>query len=145
MAAIDLNLNPSHRQLRQFGAIALFALPALGWLFAGKPTPSSWDASHTQQIGIMTAVGLTFAICAWLRPSLLKWVFIAVSVVTFPIGFVIGEILIGAIFVIAFLPLAIWFRMIKRDALQRQLDEKTDTYWETKQQPSDRTSYYRQS
>ena len=145
MAAVDLNLNPSDKQLRQFGLIALFALPVLGWLFLGRPTPSTWLPMHTQRIGLMAGVGVLAGLAGWLRPSLLKWIFVALSVVTFPIGFVIGEVLLGTIFLIAFLPMALLFRVIKRDALQRELDRDAPTYWQAKQQPKNVTSYYKQS
>lgn len=145
MAAIDLNLDPSDKQLRQFGLISLVALPLLGWLFMGKPMPASWEAIHTQRIGALAVVGLVAGLAAWLRPGLLKWIFVAISVVTFPIGFVLGEVIMVAIFAIAFVPMALLFRVVRRDALQRNIDRTADTYWQAKEQPKNTTSYYRQS
>jgi len=145
MAAIDLNLDPSDKQLRQFGLISLVALPLLGWLFMGKPMPSSWEAIHTQRIGLPAIVGLIAGVVAWLRPSLLKWIFVAISVVTFPIGFVLGEVIMLTIFAIAFVPMALLFRVLQRDALQRKVDKDAETYWQSKEQPKGVTSYYRQS
>ena len=93
MAAIELNLNPTTKQLRQFGLIGLFALPLIGWLFAGKPTAASWHPAHTQWVGAFAAVGGVMGLLALIRPTFLKWVFIGLSIVTFPIGFVLGEVL----------------------------------------------------
>ena len=36
MKLVEINWNPTDRQLRQFGMIALVALPALGWLWSGR-------------------------------------------------------------------------------------------------------------
>ena len=145
MAAIDLNLNPTNKQLRQFGLIALVALPLLAWLFSGKPSASTWEAKHTTIIGAMTALGCLAGAAAWWRPALLKWVFVAVSVITFPIGFVLGEIAMIFVYSIAFIPMALLFRILRRDALQRSLDHEADTYWQPKEQPKGASSYYRQS
>lgn len=145
MAAIDLNLNPSSKQLRQFGWIALFALPLLGWLLSGKPTPSTWSAVHTQRIGLLALLGVFAGMAGWLRPNLLKWIFVGLSVITFPLGFVLGELILMTVFTIAFLPLALLFRIVKRDALQRRLDRDSETYWQAKATPKSSSSYYRQS
>ncbi len=145
MAAVDLNLNPSDRQLAQFGVIGLVALPVLAWLFTGKPTPATWEATHTQWIGIFGGLGLLMGGMAAFKPSLLKWVFIAASLITFPIGFVVGEILMFTIYLIAFAPMALLFRIIGRDALEKQLDRNAETYWQAKAQPKDAASYFRQS
>ena len=145
MAAIELNLNPTTKQLRQFGLIGLFALPLIGWLFAGKPTAASWLPAHTQWVGAFAAVGGVMGLLALIRPTFLKWVFIGLSIVTFPIGFVLGEVLMFAIYMFTFLPMAMIFRMIGRDALDHKLESDVDSYWQAKQQPKDAASYFRQS
>lgn len=145
MAAVELNLNPSDRMLRQFGWIGAVALPLLGWLFSGKPTPSTWEPGHAWTLVPCLAVALLMGVFAVAKPSLLKWLFVAVSVITFPIGFVVGELVMFTIYLLVFAPVAIFFRFIGRDALQRNLDRDAPTYWDIKQQPKDATSYYRQS
>ena len=145
MPVIDVNLNPAEKQLRQFGWIAMLALPFLGWLFSGKPTPTTWTAIHNYRIGGMALIGTMAGLSAWLRPSLLKWIFIALSVLTFPIGFVLGEVILLAVYSVAFLPIALAFRLIGRDALDRRTRRDAESYWQTKAQPKGPSSYYRQS
>lgn len=145
MAAIDLNLDPTVRQLRQFGLIGLFAVPLIGWLIAGKPTPESWLPVHTKWVGACAAVGGVMGLLALSRPMMLKWIFVGLSIVTFPIGLLMGELLLFAIYVLAFLPMAIIFRLIGRDALDRTLKPDAESYWQAKPRPKDATSYFRQS
>lgn len=149
MAAVELNLKPTDKQLRQFGLIGLFAMPIIGWVFSGKPSlnliPSGLEPNIAQRLAIFTALGAAMGVCAWLKPSLLKWVFIVASVVTFPIGFVLGEITMFLIYLIGFVPMAILFRVIGRDALDRKFDKEAETYWQKKEPPKDSASYYRQS
>jgi len=145
MAAVELNLNPTDRQLRQFGFIGLVAVPLLGWLFAGKPMPSTWGTANlTTWYGFIAVAGV-LGVLAFIKPSLLKWLFVAASVVTFPIGFVLGEIVMFTIYIVAFAPMALLFRIIGRDALQREIAKDATTYWQPKQQAKDASSYYRQS
>ena len=145
MAAVELNYNPTSKQLRQFGYIGMCALPILGWLFAGKPMLSTWEATDTQFVGIFAAIGAIFGVLAAAKPTLLKWVFIAASVITFPIGFVLGEVIMFTIYLIAFAPMAILFRVIGRDALQRDIQRDSESYWQEKRKPDGAASYYRQS
>ena len=145
MPIIELNLKPTNRQLRQFGFIAFFAVPLIGWFMVGRPTPATWTPLHSQRIGALALVGLTSGIAAWFRPSLLRWAFVAVSVVAFPFGLVLGEAIMMSIFVVVFVPVAIVFRLVGRDALQRKINPAAETYWQSKSKAKSATSYYRQS
>ena len=44
---VKMTWNPSVRQLRQFGACSVAALPLLGWLVLGRTNPTSWDAAQS--------------------------------------------------------------------------------------------------
>ena len=135
MKLIEINWNPTHRQLRQFAAICLIALPLLGWLWGG-----SWST-----IGWLAVTGCAIAVIGGLAPSLLKPMFVAFTFITLPIGIVVGELTLLLIFFGIFMPLGLFFRMIKRDALQLKFDRNCASYWQPKKQPSDLASYYRQS
>lgn len=91
----------------------------------------------------------TSALCcgtlAAIQPTWLKWVFVTASLITFPIGLVVGEVVMFSVFVLAFLPIALIFRWIGRDALQRKIDKDATTYWQKKSKPKDAASYFRQS
>lgn len=145
MAVTKLNLRPTNRQLRQFGFIAFFAVPLIGWFLIGRPTPATWTPLHSQHIGILALIGLVSGIAAWLRPSLLRWIFVAASLVTFPIGFVLGEVIMMTIFAITFVPMAVVFRLVGRDALQNKIAPDATTYWQVRDNAKDAKSYYRQS
>lgn len=145
MAAIRINWKPSDRQLRQFGLIGLAAFPALGWVFSGSPSPSTWvDEPSMLMIGGSVA-GLILGLLAWLRPGSLKLVFIGMTLVAFPIGLVLSELIILLIYITIFVPVALVFRCIGRDGLQRKIDRGATTYWTSKETPKDAESYFRQS
>ena len=135
MKLIEFNWSPTDRQLRQFGVICLFALPALSWLWGGGTT----------LVISLAVVGLFLAVAGLAAPVVLKPVFLAMTIVATPIGMVVGELAMRAIYFGVFLPIGLGFRIAKRDSLQLRLDQARDSYWETKKQPSNIASYYRQS
>ncbi len=142
MKLVEFNWNPTHRQLKQFGLAALVFLPLAGWLATDKPR--SFDALNLPVVGGLAAAGLLLAVLGFTSPRAIKPIFIGVSLVTMPIGMVVGEFVLLAVFFGLFVPVALIFRLIGRDALQRQLDRNAPTYWQPKHQPSNVRSYYRQ-
>ena len=145
MPLVEVHWKPSDRQLRQFGLIALVGLPLAGWLFGGKPWPS--EASDTQKIviGSLAGLGVVLAILAFVRPQALRWPFIAATLFTLPIGLVVGELILAIIYFALFLPVALVFRLMGRDALDRGIDRSAKSYWQPKTQPTGPESYFRQS
>ena len=135
MSLIEFNWQPTDRQLRQFGVISLFALPAVAWLWGGG----------TSVVMTLAAVGLLIAVVGMAVPKLLKPVFLVLAMVATPIGMVVGELAMLVIYYGVFLPFGLVFRIAKRDSLQLKLNRDSDSYWETKKQPVNVGSYYRQS
>jgi hypothetical protein len=145
MALIDIAWKPSDRQLRQFGAIALVALPMAGWLFSGKPWPVDVTRAQGTAIVTLAALGLVAAALAVFRPQALRWPFVGATLVTLPIGLVVGEIVLALIYFGMFLPVSLIFRLMGRDALERRIDPNASSYWQPKAQPAGPESYFRQS
>ena len=135
MKLIEINWDPPPRQLRQFAVICFFVLPFLGWL---------WGA-EIQLIGLLAGLGLLIALVGFAVPAIVKPIFIALTVITTPIGMVVGEVAMGLIYYGVFLPIGCLFRLQNKDALRRKIDSEATTYWQEKKKPKDVASYYRQS
>jgi hypothetical protein len=142
MSFIDINRNPTDLQLKQFGVAALFFLPFAGWLATGKPR--TIDIANLPLLGGLAAAGLALAILAFMKPKAVKPVFVGASLITLPIGLVVGEVVLMLIFYVLFTPLGLLFRLIGRDALQRRLDRSSRTYWQLKRKPENAARYFRQ-
>jgi hypothetical protein len=145
MAAIEFNWQPSDRQLRQFGGVALLALPLIAFLLSGRPDIASWQPWQTLVIGGAAAVGALLAIAGWFWPQAIKPVFIGACLLAFPIGMVISEIILLVIYLVIFTPVAILFRLLDRDALERQIHRDQSSYWQPKKAAAGIRSYFRQS
>ena len=135
MPLIDINRNPTDRQLRQFGVIGLFFLPLMGWLWGGTEIV----------VGTLAGLGATIALTSLVRPVLVKPLFVGLSLLTAPIGIVVGELLLILIFLGVFLPLGLMFRVARRDALQLKFDRGKDSYWQPKPSARSTSSYFHQS
>jgi len=77
-------------------------------------------------------------------PRAVRGLFVAWSVVAFPIGWVVSTAMLGVLFYGVFTPIALAFRAFGRDVLARRRTE-VQSYWRPK--PAARTSreYFRQS
>ena len=58
---------------------------------------------------------------------------------------VISEVILLVIFLFIFAPVATVFRLIGRDALERQIERDRDSYWQEKARAAGIRSYFRQS
>jgi len=134
MKLVEINWNPTSRQLRQFALICLFTLPGITWLWGGGLT----------LVGLMSAAGAALALVGWFQPALIKPLFLGMMIVAAPIGMVVGEIAMLLVFFCVILPISLLFRLTRRDALERRLDHQATTYWRPKKQLRNAASYYRQ-
>ena len=146
MKLVEMNWQPTDRQLRQFGWMALVGAPLAGWLFTGKPWPAS--TATPLQVTVIAALAFAGAACAVLatvRPGLLRMPFLGAMLLALPIGMVVSELILLAIYLLVFAPVALAFKLMGRDALDRQFDRAATTYWRRKAQPNGVESYFRQS
>jgi hypothetical protein len=134
MKLVEMNWNPTDRQLRQFALICLVALPLLGWLWHGT----------APVVAILAGIGLLLAAIGTRFPSAVKPLFVGLTLVALPIGLVIGELAMLLVFFGVFLPIGIVIRIMQRDNLQLRLDRSATTYWQPKSSPVTVRSYYRQ-
>lgn len=134
MSLVKLNMEPDRKQLRQFGMVSLFAIPAVAWI-AG--------AGQTVLI-ICGLIGIAIGFSSLFVPRALKIPFIALTVVTAPIGIVVGELVVLIVYFFVFFPVGLWFRLIGRETMSLKFDPNAKSYWTTKQKSDKLNSYFRQ-
>ncbi len=137
---IEFNWNPTTRQLRQFGLVALIALPLLGWLLAVR----FFAGRETTVVVAAGAVGILCCAVAQLRPAWIKPLFIGLNLIAWPFGMVIGEVVLVVTFFVVFAPIGLVMRVFGRDALQRRLDRSAKSYWQAKPASRGPESYFHQ-
>ena len=158
MKLFDINWNPDDRQLRQFGLICLPALPLAGWvctaqaglgasvanLLSGRWAQLAQDTGNGPLVGGLLAAGVVLAAVGLTRPQWLRWLFVALSLLTAPIGLAVSELVLVVIYFGVLTPLATVFRLVGRDALERKLEPHAATYWQPHPPTTDARRYFRQ-
>ena len=135
MKLVEMNWQPSVRQLRQFGLIALLALPALGWL---------WSRNVSVVLSL-AAIGGLLALLGLLAPRSLRLVFIGLSLAALPIGLIVSEIALAIIYYLVVTPVGMIARLTGRDRLELRFRREQQTYWRPKPQAAGPDRYFRQS
>ena len=135
---ISVQWNPERKQLRQFAGIWFPAFCALvGWL-VGKKT-GHWGAVEA----VWMACGVV-AVAGFVHPPLIRPIFVGLILATFPIGWVVSHVLLGAIFYGLVTPIGLILRLTGHDPLQLKRPESA-TLWKTPVGKTDPASYLRQS
>jgi hypothetical protein len=138
MALIEINWNPSTRELRQFAGIwfpALFAL--LGaWI---------WYASGAWLVPAVlvgTAVVLGGIGLVW--PSFIRPVYVVWMAAVLPIGWVVSHVLLGIVYFGIMTPVGLVMRLFGYDPMQLQFDRAAPSYWVAHNPGGDTARYFRQ-
>ena len=143
MGLIRLNLNPTAKELRQFGFIALGAFGLLGallfwhvvplWRVLGNATPTV--------AYVLWTVGALSALLSIVAPKLNRPLFVGLSIVAFPIGVVMSYLIMGVFFFLILTTLGLIFRLAGRDPLRRRFDATAKSYW-IPHKPAGKTDRY---
>lgn len=121
----DVDFHPSSRKLRQFAVLWIVFVAAIG----GWPAlvHGGWSAACVCWVlgGGLGTLGLV-------RPQILGPIFVAWSAAAYPIGWLVSNVILSAIFFGLICPLALLFKLLGRDALQLRRSPRAATYWAVK-------------
>ncbi|MGE3803222.1 MAG: SxtJ family membrane protein [Gemmataceae bacterium] len=122
--------------LRQFAALCLLIFGALaGW--------QAWRGNTPLAVALLVlALGLGPTGLLW--PSAVKPVFVGWMLLARPVGWLVSHLLLAILYHALFTPLGLFFRLIGRDRLQRQLRPELPSYWEPRPTMDDPRRYLRQ-
>ena len=81
---------------------------------------------------------------AWVLPVAIKWIYIGAMVLSFPIGWVMSNVLLALIFYGLVTPIALVMRWRGRDVLGLKFPTDAPTYWVPHVPVTDPARYYRQ-
>ena len=133
MSALAIPWQPSRRTLRQFAG---------GWLVCVSLL--AWRCGLASGAGVTLAgLAIVLGVGGLIRPKWIYWPFLALTVATLPLGWVISNILLAVVYYGLFTPVGLVFRLLGRDVLERRFCPERATYWETKPQPADVARYFR--
>lgn len=135
MALMEIEWHPSPRQLRVFGVSGLIASVA-----AASILHFLWGLSGAWPWGVVAAGAAIFA-CSLLSLTATRWLYVGLTLVAMPIGMVVSYVLLGAFYFLLLTPVALFFRLIGRDALHRKYEPQAESYW-TPHKPTENAERY---
>ena len=138
---IKLDLHPEERAVRQFAWFAVLGLPLLAWFVLEIVGSFTWThpafltvaAIGVSQLGIYL-VGVRV---------LSRALFLGLSILVVPIGFLLSHVLLASIYYLVMTPIGLVFRLIGRDVLGRKLDPSAKTYWHERSTDRPASSYFK--
>ena len=137
MAIIEINTDPSKKELRWFGVMLVVFVLAVGALVRWQ-----FDALVAAQ-RIWIAGGVLSMVYV-VAPPLRRWIFVGWIYAAFPIGWTVSHVLLASIYYLVFTPIGLLLRLIKGDPLERQLDPSAASYWRPHESLRDVRRYFRQ-
>jgi Saxitoxin biosynthesis operon protein SxtJ len=134
---IDLNLNPSKKELRTFGLCALAFLALVAWIVFRRTSSMPVAAG-------LVGLGVILAALGFLFPRALRPVWIVLMVVNYPIGWVLTHVVMSIIFYLVVSPVGVIMRLSGRDPMERRFDRSAKTYWKPRHSDPGSARYFRQ-
>ena len=132
---IDINFLPTTRQLRQFAASTVVMLPLVTWLWTHRGSA----------VALASVAALIVALLGIAKPIALKPVFVGMSLITWPIGRVVSEVVVLLLFYAVFVPAGLLSQLLGRDPLAIKPDANLKDAWKERRECTDSSRYYRMS
>lgn len=137
MTLVPINRNPNSSTLRQFSEFGMFVM---GMVLA----PLAWTRGSTRVAAAWWVAAVLLRTAGAIRPGLIRPFFVGLTLLTWPIGWVLSHLAMAVTYYGVFTPMAVLFRLAGRDLLQRRFDSSTVTYWEPYQPDRGLRRYLRQ-
>jgi hypothetical protein len=135
---LDVNFNPTRRDLRHFALIWLpiFAAGAGGLiLYRG----GAWTLP-----AVLWGVALAVAAAGLINPDLVRPLFVGWLAAAYPIGWTISHLVLALTFYVVVTPIGLLLRLLGRDPLARRRHGSPGSYWIPHQPSKDPASYFKQ-
>lgn len=137
MAVIEINRNPSARDLRWFGVLLLAFAGLVGALVR-------WRLDAPTAATAIWATGVVLAAIYYAWPAARRPIFVGWMYLAYPIGWVMSHVILAAIYFLVITPIGLLMRALGRDPMTRRFDRSAASYWEARERRAGTDRYFRQ-
>lgn len=137
MPLVRMNWQPDRGTLRRFSQFWLFFF---GLIFG----PLALANDHSALFYMSSAIGVAVWLIGLLRPEILRLPYVMLSMITFPMGWVVAHGLLAVAFFGVLTPIGVAFRLLGRERLSRRFDPTKKTYWEPHRSARELARYLKQ-
>ena len=144
--AIEINLRPDVRTLRQFGFIALagFAFLAVIAWYEALVFSFGLGAARPYVAGGFAAVAGVSLLFSVVYPKANLGLYLGLTVIAYPIGFVLSYLIMGTLFFLLITPVGLLLRLLVRDPMERHMLREAESYWVDARGERPSESYFKQ-
>ncbi|HSR69001.1 MAG TPA: SxtJ family membrane protein [Acidobacteriota bacterium] len=134
---IQINRQPSPRELRQFGLIWTVFFSGAAALYGYRS--GDWETALWLGGAAVVMAAAGFLVLGWMR-----MLYLGLSYAAFPIGWVISHALLAIIYYLVVTPIGLLMRLLGRDPMQRRFEEDQTSYWSEQEPSLPSERYFRQ-
>ena len=138
MSIVQINTDPSRRQLNQFGFIWMGFVAFFGGV--------AYLKFHNPPLAYgLWIAAVVVPVIGWLAPPFMRAVFVGMSYVAWPIGFVVSHVVLAVVYYAVLTPIGLVMRLVGYDPMQRRFEADADSYWNERATAADDPKrYFRQ-
>jgi hypothetical protein len=137
MKVIQIEHNPSRRQLNVFGIIWLVFFGVVGGI-------ATTNGGSMLVATVIWGLAVAVPVVGWIVPAFMRITYIGMAYAAFPIGFVVSCLILAVVYYLVLTPTGLLMRLFGHDPMNRQFDERADTYWSRREQDHNLEAYFRQ-
>jgi hypothetical protein len=138
MSVVQINRHPTRRQLNQFGLIWMGFVASAGFMAFFKLEIPGLARGLWVAAVLVPLVG-------WLFPPFLRLVFLGMSYLAWPIGFVVSHVVLAAVYYLVLTPIGFVTRLFGYDSMKKRFDRDAASYWTERSPSADAAKrYFRQ-
>jgi Saxitoxin biosynthesis operon protein SxtJ len=132
----EIDFHPGDRKLRLF-AILFFAASTLLGTWQGL------EYGRLLPCAALLIAGCTVALLGFYRPSPVRFIYLGMTIASFPLGWLVSHMLLALVYFGLFAPVALLFRLIGRDVLDLRANAVRESYLKTRPAARSGSSYFR--
>ena len=139
----EVNWKPGLKERRRFATSLIVGFPcvAAGLLVAGRWHGAGWSLGFPLAVG---GVGVALGLIVWVVPQIARPFYVGWYAVACCVGFLIGNVVLAAIYLLIFTPVGWAMRALGRSSLSKGFDRSTPSYWRDAPASADPLRYFRQ-
>ena len=137
MAIVNINLDPSEKDLRWFPVVMLVFFGLIGAI-------AYFQFESPRVGGGLWCFGALFAAVYWLVAPFRRPLYGAWMRLVAPVGSVVSYVILGVVFYCILTPMGVLLRVAGRDVMERKFDFEKPSYWCEHRTGGDKASYFKQ-
>ena len=137
MALVEINREPSARELRWFGLLFLLFFGIVGGIFI-------WRFSTTTVATVLWVTAAVVTSFYYLIPSFRKPLYLGWMYAVYPIGVTISFVIVASTYYLVITPIGLTLRLFGLRFLETKIDRDADTYWSDHKSLQDTRRYFQQ-